>query len=225
MQKREDQKVWELSDSQKQTIAKSARKLRTSDEEFEEALKILKKYPKRVTFFGSARLSPRTKYYKMARELSAELADDGFAILSGGGNGIMAASNQGAFEQQDVSIGFNIKLPHEQHLNPYTTDSLQFNYFFTRKVMMTFYTHAVVCFPGGFGTLDETFEIITLIQTGKMPRIPVILVGKKYWKPIDKFVNKHLIKTGLVSPGDEKIYTVTEDFKKIRHLINKSVSD
>ncbi len=217
-----EQKVWEISGEQKSVIARSTRKLRTSDEEFEDAFKILKKYPKRVTFFGSARLSPRTKYYKMARELAAELADDGFAIISGGGNGIMAASNRGAFDGLDASIGFNIKLPHEQTLNPYTTDNLQFNYFFTRKVMMTFYTHAIICFPGGFGTLDETFEVITLIQTGKMERIPVILVGKKYWKPIDKFIKSHLVKPGLISSGDERIYTVTEDFREIRKLINKS---
>lgn len=217
-----EHKVWQMSDEQKAAIAKSTRELRTSDEEFEAAFKMLKKYPKRVTFFGSARLSPRTKYYKMARDLASDLAVDGFAIISGGGNGIMEASNRGAFDEQDVSVGFNIKLPHEQHLNGYTTDHLTFNFFFTRKVMMTFYTHAFVCFPGGFGTLDEMFEVITLMQTGKMPRVPVILVGKKYWKPLDKFIKKHVLKNGLISNGDERIYTITEDFRTIRRLINKS---
>lgn len=217
-----EHKVWQMSDEQKAAIAKSTRELRTSDEEFEAAFKMLKKYPKRVTFFGSARLSPRTKYYKMAHDLASDLAVDGFAIISGGGNGIMEASNRGAFDEQDVSVGFNIKLPHEQHLNGYTTDHLTFNFFFTRKVMMTFYTHAFVCFPGGFGTLDEMFEVITLMQTGKMPRVPVILVGKKYWKPLDKFIKKHVLKNGLISNGDERIYTITEDFRTIRRLINKS---
>lgn len=213
-------KVWQMSDEQKRAIAKSTRELRTSDEEFEAAFKILKKYPKRVTFFGSARLTPHFKAYQQAKELASKLADDGFAILSGGGGGIMEASNRGAFDDEHVSIGFNITLPHEQHLNGYTTDHLAFNFFFTRKVMMTFYSHAFVCFPGGFGTLDETFEIITLIQTGKMPRVPVILVGKRYWHPLDKFIRKHLLKKGLVSKNDTKLYVITDDLKYARRLIN-----
>ncbi|QQS69590.1 TIGR00730 family Rossman fold protein [Candidatus Saccharibacteria bacterium] len=216
-----EHKIWTMSEEQKKAIAKSTRDLRTADEEFEAAFKILKKYPKRVTFFGSARLSPRTDYYHMARDIAARLADDGFAIISGGGNGIMEASNRGAFDEQDVSVGFNIRLPHEQHLNPYTTDHLTFNFFFTRKVMMTFYAHGFVCFPGGFGTLDEMFEIITLIQTGKMPKVPVILVGKKYWKDLDRFVHKHLLRKGLISAGDEKIYTITDDYDAICKIINK----
>lgn len=217
-----EHKVWQMTAEQKAAIDKSTRELRTSDEEFEAAFKILKKYPKRVTFFGSARLSPRTKYYHMTHDLAAHLAENGFAIISGGGNGIMEASNRGAFDGEDVSVGFNIRLPHEQRLNPYTTDHLQFNFFFTRKVMMTFYTHAIVCFPGGFGTLDELFEVITLIQTGKMPPIPVILVGNKYWKDLDKFIKKHLLRGKLISNGDENIYTITEDSKTILKLINKS---
>ncbi len=217
-----EQKVWQMTDAQKNAIAKSTRELRTSDDEFEAAFKILKKYPKRVTFFGSARLSPETKYYHMAHDLAARLAENGFAIISGGGNGIMEASNRGAFDGEDVSVGFNIKLPHEQHLNPYTTDSLRFNFFFTRKVMMTFYTHAFVCFPGGFGTLDEVFEVITLIQTGKMPPVPIVFVGNKYWKDLDKFIRKNLLKNHLISNGDEQIYTITEDFDTIVKMINKS---
>jgi hypothetical protein len=217
-----EQKVWQMTVAQKNAIAKSTRELRTSDDEFEAAFKILKKYPKRVTFFGSARLLPDTKYYNMAHDLAVRMADNGFAIISGGGNGIMEASNRGAFDGENVSVGFNIKLPHEQHLNSYTTDSLQFNFFFTRKVMMTFYTHAFVCFPGGFGTLDEVFEVMTLIQTGKMPPVPIIFVGNKYWKDLDKFIRKNLLKNHLVSNGDEQIYTITEDFNTIVKIINKS---
>lgn len=217
-----EHKVWQMSEEQRAAIAKSTRELRTSDEEFEEAFRILKKYPKRITFFGSARLSSRSKYYHMAHDLASMLADDGFAIISGGGNGVMEASNRGAFDEQQVSVGFNISLPHEQHLNNYTTDHLTFNFFFTRKVMMTFYAHAFVCFPGGFGTLDEVFEIITLMQTGKMPRVPIILVGKKFWKDLDKFVHKQLLKRKLISNGDEHIYIITDDFKQIRKLITSS---
>ncbi len=209
-----------MSEAQKAAIAKSTRELRTAEEEFESAFKILRKYPKRVTFFGSARLSPHYKSYQWARDLSATLATDGFAILSGGGGGIMEASNRGAFDEELVSIGFNIRLPHEQHLNPYTTDHLTFNFFFTRKVMMTFYTHAIVCFPGGFGTLDEMFEVITLIQTGKMPAVPVILIGKKFWKPLDKFIRKHMLKNGLISRGDQRLYTITDDLRYARKVVN-----
>ncbi len=112
-----EHKVWQMSDEQKKAIARSTRHLRSADEEFEEAFKILKKYPKRVTFFGSARLTPHFKSYRWAKDLAGDLASDGFAILSGGGGGIMEASNRGAFDEQHVSIGFNITLPHEQHLN------------------------------------------------------------------------------------------------------------
>lgn len=211
-----------MSDAQKAAIAKSTRELLTAEEEFEKAFKILKKYPKRVTFFGSARLSPHYKSYQWARQLSGDLAEDGFAILSGGGGGIMEASNRGAFDEQLVSIGFNIALPHEQHLNPYTSDHLTFNFFFTRKVMMTFYAHAFVCFPGGFGTLDEVFEIITLIQTKKMPKVPVILIGKKFWKPLDKFIRRKMLRTGLISRGDQRLYVITDDLRYARKLINEN---
>ena len=133
----------------------------------------------------------------------------------------MEAGNRGAIEDKHVSIGFNITLPHEQHLNEYTSDHLTFDYFFTRKVMMTFYSHGFVCFPGGFGTLDEMFEIITLIQTGKMPRVPVVLIGKKFWKPLDKFIRKHMLKNGLVSPGDQRLYVITDDLRYARKIINE----
>ncbi len=209
-----------MNKEQKEMIAESTRELRTADEEFEAAFKILNKYPKRVTIFGSARTTPRFKSYRQARELAGLLSHEGYAIISGGGGGIMEAGNRGAFDEQEVSIGFNIMLPHEQHLNPYTTESLSFNFFFTRKVMMTFYTHAIVCFPGGYGTLDEMFEVLTLVQTKKMPRIPIILVGKKYWKPLDKFIRKHMLDTGLISLGDEKLYTITDSPKTAIRLIN-----
>ena len=216
------QKVIDQQLQLKKAIAKSTRELKTADEEFEAAFKVLRKYPNRITFFGSARLSQRTKYYHVARKLAKELSDDGYAIMSGGGGGIMEASDRGAFEDDDVAIGFNIKLPHEQVINPYTTDQLTFNFFFTRKVMMTFYAHAFLIFPGGYGTLDEFFEVITLMQTGKMPRVPIFLIGKNYWKSIDKFIHKHLLKTGLISKGDEKLYIITEDIRTIRRHIEKT---
>lgn len=211
-------KLWQQEQLRRKAMAKSARELKTADEEFDAAFAILKKYPRRITFFGSARLLPNSTYYQKAHDLAGILADDGYAIISGGGGGIMEASDRGAYENDDAAIGFNIKLPHEQHLNSFTTEHLAFNFFFTRKVMMTFYSHAFVCFPGGFGTLDEFFEVITLMQTGKMPRVPVILVGKEFWGGLDKFIRKHMLKTGLISPGDTDLYTITENLDNIHHI-------
>lgn len=219
-----ERKVFRLSDPQRRAIAKSTRELRSADEEFDAAFQILQKYPRRVTFFGSARLNAHTKYYRMARELAGSLSGHGFAIMSGGGGGIMEASDRGAYEGDDVAIGFNIKLPHEQHVNPYTTEQMTFNFFFTRKVMMTFYAEAFVIFPGGYGTFDECFEVLTLMQTGKMPRVPIYLVGKDFWKGIDKFIKKHMLRSGLISKGDEKLYVITDNVKSIsRRLINDNV--
>ena len=221
---RPEHKVLRLRDPERRAIAKSTRELLSADEEFDAAFKILSKYPKRITFFGSARLNARTKYYRLARELAGKLADDGYAIMSGGGGGIMEASDRGAFESDDVAIGFNIKLPHEQHANPYATEQMTFNFFFTRKVMMTFYAEAFIIFPGGYGTFDECFEVLTLMQTGKMPRVPIILVGKDFWKGMDKFVRKHMLKNGLISKGDEKLYIITDDVKTIRRHLAKQTT-
>lgn len=202
-------------------IANSASSLRTSDEEFEKAFKILEKYPARVTIFGSARTLPDNKYYKLAMELAAALATDGYAVVSGGSGGIMEAANRGAKEAGGHAIGFNIILPHEQKLNAFTTESLDFHYFFTRKVMMSFYAHGYVYFPGGFGTLDELFEVITLIQTKKMFRVPIILIGGGYWTELDRYIKKHLLGNGFITSGDENIYTITDDIREIQNIINE----
>ncbi len=215
---------WRPTNKMSAAFRTSRDNLLGSDEEFNEAFTILEKYPKRITIFGSARDNEWGRPYRdAAYNLAFALAKEDFAIVSGGGGGIMAASNRGAYDAGGVSIGFNIKLPMEQHLNPYTTENLTFHYFFTRKVMMTFFSHAYVYFPGGFGTFDELTEIITMIQTKKMPPMTIVLFGSKFWKPFDDFVKTYLSDTGYISPGDEKLYVITDSVEEAVHLINYGV--
>jgi len=214
-------KVWMPTAQTVKAIEDSTSRLRSSDEEFEKAFKILQKYPRRVTIFGSARTHQSDKYYKLASDIASRLAAHKYAVVTGGGGGIMEAANRGSSESKGDSIGFNIILPHEQQLNLHTTDSLAFHYFFTRKVMMTFYADAYIYLPGGFGTLDEFFEVITLIQTRKIPYAPIILVGDAYWRDLDVFLKRHLLQSGLISPGDEELYTITEDVEEIGAIIDR----
>ncbi len=201
-------------------LRKSQQHLKESDTEFDQAFEIINRNPTRVTIFGSARsVEYNQPYLAKAEQLAAKLAQAGFAIVSGGGPGIMQAANKGAFEAGGKSIGLNIKLPFEQSPNPYTTDEMTFRYFFTRKVALSFYSQAYVYFPGGFGTLDELFEIITLIQTKKVPKLPVILMGSDYWSDIDKFVHQHMLKTGTISEGDERIYTIVDSVDEAVQII------
>ncbi len=184
-------------------------------------LKTLRTYPQGVTVFGSARSKEDTKYYNLSRKLGQELAKTGHAVTTGGGPGIMEAANRGAFEYGGRSIGLNIILPREQHPNPYLTDTLSFEYFFARKVMLTMASKVFVFFPGGFGTLDEFLEILTLMQTNKMPRMPIFLVGKSYWKNLDKFFTKQLLPKSLIGLKDQKIYKITDDVMDVVKAANK----
>lgn len=203
-------------------MAAAQKRLAKFDEELANGYEIIKNYDKTVTFFGSARVSHYHPSYKKARALAKLLSEDGFTVVTGGGGGIMKAGNQGASEAGNDTVGFNIQLPYEQILNEYANKNSSFHYFFTRKVMLTFFADAYIYFPGGFGTLDELFELLTLIQTEKIPKVPIVLVGTRYWKPLDKFIRTQLLRNRLIQAKDMRLYTITDDFKKIRKIINGS---
>ena len=192
--------------------------------EFVQGFELLREHGLAVTFWGSARTEPDDKYYKEAEELAAKLAKKKFSVISGGGPGIMEASNVGAFKVGGKSVGLNIELPFEQKLNPYTTQSLNFDFFFSRKVMLTFASEAYVYFPGGFGTLDEFFEIMTLIQTKKIEMIPIVLYGKEYWDPLIRFFEKDLLKKfKTISPEDLELFKVVDSVDEAYKYITKEV--
>lgn len=189
-------------------------------EEFRRGFEVIGKYPKSVTFFGSARLEPGDTYYKAAQTLASEVSNLGYAVVSGGGPGIMAAANQGAHEAGGDSVGFNIELPHEQVLNHFVNDSSDFRYFFSRKVLLAFSAEAYVYFPGGFGTLDEFFEIITLIQTNKIERVPVICFGSDFWNPVKELATEILLKQfKTISPEDLDLFVITDDAAEALEII------
>ena len=191
-------------------------RLETIEDEFQRGFDLVSKYQGTVTVFGSARFLEDNPYYIEARELGSKLVKNGFTVITGGGGGIMEAANRGAFESGGNSIGFNIALPNEQHLNPYVTDTMDFQHFYARKVMLVFSSEALVVFPGGFGTLDEMFEVLTLVQTKKTAQVPIILVGKKFWSPLDEFIKDQLKdQTQTISAGDELLYHITDDLDEV----------
>lgn len=203
-------------------------RLGSVDDELQAGYNVVRKYHKTVTVFGSARTPEGERYYEAARLMSHKLAENGYAIITGGGHGIMEAANRGAMDADGDSIGFNIALPHEQTLNEYTTESLSFSHFSPRKIAMTLYADAYVYFPGGFGTLDEMMEILTLIQTGKTSKAPVILYGVEFWKPLDTFIKTSMLeKERLISAGDELLYHITDDINEVVKLVraNKTYCD
>jgi uncharacterized protein (TIGR00730 family) len=176
-----------------------------------------------VTIFGSARTQPGTRYFEMARQMGAACARLGFTVMTGGGPGIMQAGNQGAFEIGGRSVGVNIELPFEQELNPYVQRSVTMRYFFTRKVVLVKYSYAFIVMPGGAGTMDEMFETMTLIQTGKLKGFPIILMGKDYWQPLMDFVYR-MADEGMISPDDPELIFFTDDVEDaVAHLQRHAV--
>jgi uncharacterized protein (TIGR00730 family) len=164
-----------------------------------------------VTVFGSARVGEDHPAYREAREVGKRLAEAGFAVVTGGGPGVMEAANRGAQEGGGLSVGFNIELPHEQRSNPYLDIGLTFNHFYARKTMFVKAADGFVIFPGGFGTLDELFESLTLIQTGKVLDFPVVLFDSGYWQPLLDWIAKRPLAEGMVSPEDVALMTLTDD--------------
>lgn len=164
-----------------------------------------------VTVFGSARFPESHVYYRLAQEVGARIAQLGFTVMTGGGPGIMEAANRGAKDAGGRSIGCNITLPQEQEPNPYVDRFVEFRYFFVRKVMLVKYSYAFVVLPGGFGTLDELFEALTLIQTGKIRGFPVVLMGKGYWAPMIEFIRRTMVEVGTISPDDVRLLKLTDD--------------
>ena len=185
-----------------------------------QGLQIVRSFPQGVTIFGSARLSQNHKYCKMAYELGRMLAENGHAVITGGGPGIMEAASRGAYAFGGRTIGLNIKLAHEQFPNPYLTDCLTFEYFFARKVAFAMSAKVFVFFPGGFGTMDELSEILCLMQESKMPRMPVFLAGASYWKGFDKMIGK-MISLKLISAADTGIFQITDKLNPIVEAANR----
>ncbi len=163
-----------------------------------------------VTVFGSARFKEDNRYYQMAREVGELLARRGFAIMTGGGPGIMEAANRGAKDGGGLSVGCNIELPHEQSCNPYLDRWVDFRYFFVRKVMLVKYSYAFVLMPGGFGTMDEIFETATLIQTGKIERFPLVLMGSDYWSDLVDFMKRRMVAGGTIAASDVDRFLITD---------------
>lgn len=176
-----------------------------------------------ITIFGSARTAPDSYYYLEAEKLGKMLAHENFTVITGGGPGVMEAANKGAYEANGQSLGLNIELPHEQRVNPYVKKGLGFHFFFTRKVMLTSPSQAFVVFPGGFGTMDEFFEVITLMQTGKMPVVPIVLFGKEFWSALDHFIQQEILEHHhAIEKKDLELYHIVDTAEEAMQIIRKT---
>ncbi|WP_448625202.1 LOG family protein [Geodermatophilus sp. URMC 64] len=193
--------------------------------EFVEGFGLLAELPRAVSVFGSARTPPDHPHYAAGVELGAALAQAGYAVITGGGPGVMEAANRGASEAGGLSVGLGIELPFEQELNEWVDVGISFRYFFVRKTMFVKYAQAFVILPGGFGTLDELFEALTLVQTRKVTRFPVILYGTGYWGGLVDWVRTTLVETGTISPGDLDLLHVTDDVDEAVRVIQKSEAE
>ncbi|MGH8274186.1 MAG: TIGR00730 family Rossman fold protein [Gammaproteobacteria bacterium] len=187
--------------------------------EFVEGYEQLARIRPSVSIFGSARMPPEHPYYKLGEEIGYALSCAGFSVVTGGGPGLMEAANKGAYRGKSPSIGLNIRLPHEQHANAYQDVTLTFQHFFSRKVMFVKYASAYVALPGGFGTLDESLEILTLIQTGKSRRIPIILVGSEFWAGLTDWFRKRLVDDRMINTDDLELVSIADRADEVVDII------
>ncbi|HLP43751.1 MAG TPA: TIGR00730 family Rossman fold protein [Candidatus Nanoarchaeia archaeon] len=198
-------------------------RIKRINSEFEEGFNFLENYQKSVTVFGSSVVNEDNEFYKMAMSLCKRISSElKCAVVTGGGPGIMEAANRGAYEAEGQSLGITIKLPREQVTNPYLTDQIALQYFFARKVLLSFSAEVFLFFPGGYGTLDELFEILTLVQTRKIRSIPIVLVGSEYWKPFEKFLFDNILSRGMIDDADISLFTIEDNEDKILDLIRNA---
>jgi uncharacterized protein (TIGR00730 family) len=207
------EKLRQMVDKDKATALKARESwhMFTIMAEFIESTERLSALGPAVTIFGSARIKPDNPYYQACVDVAKRLSDEGFAVISGGGPGIMEAANRGAYEGNSASVGLNIELPHEQKTNPWQNISLNFRHFFARKVAFVKYADAYIIFPGGFGTLDELMEVLTLMQTGKTKRIPVILVGAHFWQGFLDWIKIQMADKGLIEDKDLNLVQLIDE--------------
>ena len=190
------------------------------NEEISQGLELIGRFPKKVTFFGSARFKEDHPEYQKARNLAYRLVKElEYTVVTGGGHGIMEAANRGAKEAGGNSVGVNIKLPKEQVTNPYVTQVIPFQYFFTRKVVLSFASRMYIYFPGGYGTIDEFYEILTLVQTAKINKVPIVCVGAYFWETLDNHIHHGLmLPAGTIDEADTSLYTITDDEETIMEI-------
>jgi uncharacterized protein (TIGR00730 family) len=199
-------------------------KLCMIQEEFRQGIDMISEFTPSVTFYGSARLEETHPSYKQAQSLAYRISKElGYIVISGGGGGIMEAANRGAYEAGGKSVGLTIRLPHEQMTNKYVTDEIPFYFFFARQVSLSYTTEVCVFCSGGFGTLNELFEMLTLQQTGKIGKIPVILLGVEFWTPLDTLIKEQLAeKYGVINLEDTELYTITDSEDEVLKIISES---
>ena len=190
--------------------------------EFVAGFDALSKLPKAVTVFGSARTTPEDASYQLGVEVGRKLAEHSYAVITGGGPGIMEAANRGAHEAGGLSVGLGIELPHEQGLNEYVDLGLNFRYFFARKTMFLKYSQAFICLPGGMGTMDEFFEVMCMVQTGKVTNYPLVLLGTEYWTGLAEWMDKTLAAGGFINESDRELFLLTDDpDEAVSHIIKR----
>jgi len=200
-----------------EALASEEERLARIDGEFRKGFEVMAPVGCAVTLYGSARTPPEDPMYETARRVASRLAETGFSIITGGGPGIMEAANRGARDAGALSVGLNIELPFEQHVNPYCDIAVEFHYFFVRKLMFVRYSTAFVAFPGGFGTMDELFEVLTLSQTNKIKHFPVVLFGSEWWSGLVDWIRARMLDEGKLSPGDVDLFVVTDDPEEVVH--------